>query len=240
MIHSIGHKRLYLRPGSDLQGGYSAAQRLFRLHMYEFRILKLTSNCSGVMALYCAEMSLVNSPNLLPSPTWAFIRSAMKTLQAVEGTVFGALRHAFSFKSFTFSFCCFAALAAFCLSVATFLFDFGFAAAFFLGLGLGLSLGLALDFALGIVFGAVLSGAGFFAALVAEVVGALLCVAVVRPVWAFGRDTGLSAYEREDSGDIHLGLRRLLALLLGARRMLSAGVRSLTEYVTTVRRVPRR
>ena len=141
---------------------------------------KLTSNCSGVMALYCADDSFTTSASFVPFllPIWDLTRSMLKTAQALAGAALGASRSAFSLKCFIFSLFFFAACAVFCLSVRTFLFGLGFglglALAFFPGLGLALSLGFALDLALGTALGAVVFGAGFLAALVAEVVGALL------------------------------------------------------------------
>lgn len=166
------------------------------------RIIGLTSNCSGVMALNCAADSFTAILSFVPGP-WALMYSALKTDQALEGVYLGAVRSAFSLRALTFSVLCFAACEIFCLSVRILFFGFGFALAFFFGLDVAFNLGLALalDFPLGIAFGAVLWGAGFLAAFVAEVVGALLWVADVLPVWAFGRDTGLSAYEREKNGE---------------------------------------
>ena len=177
----------------------------------------LTSSCSGVMFLNSEDRLLAISPSFSPLVPLAraFTVSVRKTCQALAGASFGALKSAFSFKSFTLSFSCLAAFRACCLSVRGFFgFGFGFDAVFFFGLGFDLSLGLAEDFSLAIALGAVLLGPGVFAALVAEVVGALLCVVDTLPVWALGLDTGLSAYDRNRNGERYLNERVVLTLLL--------------------------
>ena len=111
-----------------------------------------------------------------------------KTNQAVEGTPSGGCR-ATSFKFLM-------VLAFFWASVKTFRFDcvFGFRLAFaFAGFRFALERGFAVDFAEGLALAEVLFGAGFFAALVFEVVGAFRGAVVVRPVCALGRDAGLVA-----------------------------------------------
>ena len=64
-------------------------------------------------------------------------------------------------------------------------------------------------------------------------------MAEVLPVWAFGRDTGLSAYDRKRTSDEELSLNKFFASLLGEGRALSAVARSLVEDVTRVRRLLR-
>lgn len=134
------------------------------------------------MALYCAEDSFATSPMLLPflPMDWALVCSELKTVQEVEGASLGLLRSAFAFKSTTLALWARTLFTVFCFSVRTFLFDLGFAASFFLGLRLVLS--LALDLPSGTALDDVFFGAGFLAALVAEVVGALLPAALVLPV----------------------------------------------------------
>ena len=152
----------------------------------------LTSSCSGVSALKSPDDSLTAS-TILVSLALVLIRSLKKTVQAVEAVSFGLSKSAFVLKTLIFFFFSRTAFAAFCSTVRIFLFGFGLAFAFFFFFGLALLLGLALDLALGMALGAVFFGAGFFAALVAAVVGVRRAAAVVLPVWAFGRDTGLSA-----------------------------------------------
>ena len=53
-----------------------------------------------------------------------------------------------------------------------------------------------LDLALGLAFATLVFGVGFLATFVFEVVGAFFATAVFLPVWAFGRETALSAYAR--------------------------------------------
>lgn len=170
------------------------------------------------MFLNSEDRLLAISPSFSPLVPLAraFTVSVRKTCQELAGAFFGALKSAFSFNSFTLSFSSLAAFRASCLSVRGFFFgfDFGFDAFFFFGLGFDLSLGVAKDFSLGIAFGAVLFGPGIFAALVAEVVGALLWVVDTLPVWALGLDTGLSAYDRNRNGERYLNERVVLTLLL--------------------------
>lgn len=117
------------------------------------------------------------------APPGAFTVSARRTDHAEAGVPWGGVR-AVSLNFLIFSFFFLSALAVFCASVRTFLFGFGFgfALAFFLGLGFALIRGLAFDFTVGFALGVVFLGAGFLAALVADVVGVLLEAAVVLPV----------------------------------------------------------
>lgn len=120
-------------------------------------------------------------------PLIALSFSEKNTPHAVGATPLGGLR------AITLSF--FRVKAFFCASVNTFLgfLALGFAFFFLAGFGLALIRGLAFDLAFGTAFGVVFLGAGFLAAVVFEVVGALLAAVVVLPVWAFGRDTALCA-----------------------------------------------
>lgn len=125
------------------------------------------------------------------TPLIALSFSEKNTPHAVGATPLGGLR------AVTLSF--FRVKAFCCASVNTFLgflalgFGLGFAFFFLAGFGLALIRGLAFDLAFGTAFGVVFLGAGFLAAVVFEVVGALLAAMVVLPVWAFGRDTALCA-----------------------------------------------
>ena len=142
----------------------------------------------------------------------------MYTAQALAGVGLTARRSARAFKSLSFSLFSRTVFAVFCLSVRAFLFGFGLALAFFLGFGFGLILGFAFDLVLGTALAALVFGAGFLAALVADVDGALLAAVVVLPVWALGRDTGLSAYDLRRIELMKLGLKAALVLLLEERR----------------------
>ena len=141
---------------------------------------------------------MLPSPPLPKSvPFFPFRASAENTVHAVLGVPTGG-DNAAALSCFSLAALSFAALRAFCFSVTTFLFGFGFALPFFLGLGFGLIRGFASDWALGTLFASVSLLAGFLAALVAEVVGDFRRELVVRPVWALGREAGFVAYVRWD------------------------------------------
>lgn len=129
------------------------------------------------------------------------------TANADAGRVFGLVKRAFAFNWTILSLVFVAFLASNCFSVKRGLplicdleifflgFALGFALDFALGLALVLALGLALGFAL-----ALLVALGFaLITFLGPVAPVLLTVAflveevVVLPVWAFGRDIGLSA-----------------------------------------------
>ena len=144
--------------------------------------------------------------------------SRAKTIQAVEGIPRGGCK-AISFKSLI-------VLAFFWASVKTFLFDVFFGFVFGLAFAFaGFRFGLAVDFAEGMALGVVFFAAGFFAAFVFEVVGAFRAAAVVRPVCALGRDTGLVAYARHDVDDGGEVRRAILSRLCNWELLWSAATR---------------